>query len=37
MIVMELMGGGELFDYLFARGALSEAEAAGILRQVGSC
>ena len=33
-LVMELCSGGELFDYIIDRGALSEKEASDIFRQV---
>jgi len=33
-IVMELMGGGELFDYVVQKGTLTEAEASVIVRMV---
>lgn len=33
-IVMELMSGGELFDYVVQRGTLTEEEASGIVRKV---
>eukprot|EP00937_MAST-01D_sp_MAST-1D-sp2_P000194 g194.t1 len=35
-IVMELMTGGELFDHIIDKGTLSEAEAAGVIKQVAS-
>ncbi|EEC50061.1 predicted protein, partial [Phaeodactylum tricornutum CCAP 1055/1] len=35
-IVMELMEGGELFDYVVQKGTLTEEEAAGIVRKVTS-
>ena len=35
-IVMELMGGGELFDYVVQKGTLTEAEASVIVRMVTS-
>ena len=33
-VVMELLTGGELFDYVIERGVLSEKEASAIVRQV---
>lgn len=33
-VVTELVRGGELFDYIIEQGALSERDAAGIIRQV---
>lgn len=33
-VVMQLMEGGELFDYVIQRGALTERDASGILRQL---
>ena len=33
-IVMELMEGGELFDYVVQKGTLTEEEASGIVRKV---
>ena len=35
-IVMELMAGGELFDYVVKKGTLTEAEASAIVRMVTS-
>eukprot|EP00562_Extubocellulus_spinifer_P005422 CAMPEP_0178520944 /NCGR_PEP_ID=MMETSP0696-20121128/27681_1 /TAXON_ID=265572 /ORGANISM="Extubocellulus spinifer, Strain CCMP396" /LENGTH=497 /DNA_ID=CAMNT_0020151849 /DNA_START=103 /DNA_END=1596 /DNA_ORIENTATION=- len=35
-IVMELMGGGELFDYVVAKGTLNEEEASNIVNKVTS-
>ncbi|KAH8062365.1 serine/threonine kinase [Aureococcus anophagefferens] len=35
-LVLEHLRGGELFDYVVARGTLSEAEASGILRDLAS-
>ncbi len=35
-IVMELMAGGELFDYVVQKGTLTEAEASSIIRMVTS-
>lgn len=35
-IVMELMGGGELFDYVVAKGTLNEEEASKIVNKVTS-
>jgi serine/threonine protein kinase len=35
-IIMELMSGGELFDYVVKRGTLNEAEASHIIRMVTS-
>ncbi len=35
-MVMELMGGGELFDYVVEKGTLTEEEASGIVRKVTS-
>jgi len=35
-IVMELMAGGELFDYVVKKGALTESEASAIVRMVTS-
>ena len=35
-IVMELMAGGELFDYVVQKGTLTEAEASVIVRMVTS-
>lgn len=35
-IVMELMGGGELFDYVVQKGTLTEEEASRIVRKVTS-
>jgi serine/threonine protein kinase len=35
-MVLELMEGGEVFDYVVDRGTLSEGEAAGMVRQVTS-
>ena len=35
-IVMELMAGGELFDYVVQKGTLTEDEASNIVRKVTS-
>ncbi len=35
-MVMELVKGGEMFDYIVQRGRLSEGEASGLIRQVAS-
>lgn len=35
-MVMELMRGGELFDYVVERGTLSEDEASSMIRKVTS-
>jgi len=35
-MVMEMMGGGELFDYVVEKGTLTEEEASGIVRKVTS-
>jgi serine/threonine protein kinase len=35
-IIMELMSGGELFDYVVQKGTLTEEEASGIVRKVTS-
>lgn len=35
-VVMELIQGGELFEYLLDRGPLPEAAAVHIMRQVGA-
>ena len=35
-LVMEMMNGGELFDYIIAKNTLTEREASGIIRQVAS-
>lgn len=33
-MVMEIMQGGELFDYVVEKGTLSESEASGMVRKV---
>lgn len=35
-MVMEIMTGGELFDYVVEKGTLSEEEASGFIRQITS-
>jgi serine/threonine protein kinase len=35
-MVMEIMSGGELFDYVVEKGTLSEEEASGFIRQITS-
>ena len=35
-MVMEIMSGGELFDYVVEKGTLSEEEASRFLRQISS-